>query len=249
MYLPILTYHRLLAGSPTKIADPKRISVSQGQFRTHLTWLKRIGYQSVSIPEYARALRDGRSLQGRLVGITFDDGYEDVLTLGLPILQEFGFTATVFAVPSQLGGTNLWDDGEARLLTSDQYRVLMKAGISIGAHTSTHVHLPKVDATTARKEIAGSKKWLEDALGEPITTLAYPYGESTPEIEAIAKEAGFDVAFATDRAPRDHSENLFRVRRVVIFPRTNSWQLFTKVQRWYPAYQDLKRRRGDTGTR
>jgi peptidoglycan/xylan/chitin deacetylase (PgdA/CDA1 family) len=242
MYLPILTYHRLLPGSPDKAADPKRISVSQTQFRSHIAWLARFGYQSVSIPEYVRSLRAGRALSGRCVGITFDDGYEEVLTLALPVLKEFGFTATVFAVPGQLGGVNAWDDGQARLLTADQYRDLLKAGISIGAHTSSHVHLPQVDETTAKREIGDSKKKLEDALRIPITTFAYPYGETTPQVGTWVKEAGFEGAFATDRAPQNHQADLFSIRRVVIFPRTNAFDVVWKSQSWYPAYQDFKRR-------
>ena len=54
--------------------------------------------------------------------------------------------------------------------------------------------------------------------------------------------AGFDVGFATDRAPRDPAANPYRIRRVTIFPSTNLWGLTWKIQPWYPAYQDWKRR-------
>ena len=126
--LPILTYHRLLAESPTKELDPKRIAVSQSQFRTHLRWLRRLGYRTMSLADYPQLLREGKKIPARSFAITFDDGYEDVLTLGLPVLQEFGCTATVFAVPGELGGCNTWDDGTARLLSADQYRTLRKRG-------------------------------------------------------------------------------------------------------------------------
>src|SRR5579872_3062415 len=113
MYLPILTYHRLLPQSPSQAVDPKRISVSAGQFRAHLRWLKRFGYQTVSLADYPDRLRNHRPLASKSFALTFDDGYEEVLTLGLPILQEMGFTATVFAVPGEFGGVNRWDDGKA----------------------------------------------------------------------------------------------------------------------------------------
>ena len=241
-YLPILTYHRILSEKATPSVDPKRISVSQGQFRSHLRWLKRLGYSTLDLPDYVRRLRQNQAIPRRAIGITFDDGYEEVLTLGLPILQEFGYTAAVFAVPGQLGGTNQWDDGDARLLTADQLRILDQAGVTIGAHTCQHVHLPRIDRETARREISDSKLRLEDLLGHPVKLLAYPYGESDPPIEALAREAGFEAAFATDRAPRDHSQNLYRLRRAVVFPRNTVWEILVKAQRWYPAYQDWKRR-------
>ena len=238
-YLPILTYHRLLDRPPTKEADPNRVAVSQDQFRAHLSWFKRLGYKTISLAGYVRALRAGEGAPARRLAITFDDGCRDVLTLGLPVLKEFGFTATVFAVASE--DHNAWDDASVPLMTTQELREWKAAGMDVGAHTCHHVHLPRVPADTARKEIQDSKAGLESLLGQAVPLFAYPYGESTPAIEAFAREAGFEAAFATDRAPRDHSQNLYRLRRVVVFPRTTAWEILMKIQRWYPAYQDLKR--------
>jgi peptidoglycan/xylan/chitin deacetylase (PgdA/CDA1 family) len=241
-YLPILTYHRLLAETPTKSVDPKRISVSQEQFRKHLCWLKRLGYRTLPLPDYVRILLQGEMVPARSFAITFDDGYEEVLTLGLPVLQEVGYTATVFAVPGQLGGSNVWDDGGAKLLTVDQLRRLDQAGISIGAHTCQHVHLTQASPVAAKREISESKRALEQSLGKAVPLFAYPYGETNDSVDHYAREAGFEAAFATDQASPDHSQNPFRIRRVVVFPRNTLWEIFMKAQKWYPAYQDWKRR-------
>src|SRR5258708_5722434 len=144
MYIPILTYHRLLKDNPDAASDPKRIAVSQAQFRSHLAWLAKWGYRSISLADYPQQVRTDLRPLGKSFAITFDDGYEEVLTLALPVLQEFKFTATVFAVSDQLAGCNAWDDSQARLLSVDQYRELQKAGITLGAHTANHVHLPRV---------------------------------------------------------------------------------------------------------
>jgi len=247
MYLPILTYHRLLEENPSQAIDPKRISVSAGQFRAHLRWLKRLGYQTVSLADYPERLRNHQPFPSKSFAITFDDGYEDVLTLGLPILQEMGFTAAVFAVPGEFGGLNRWDDGKARLMTEDQLRRLQKAGITIGAHTCSHVHLPQVSSDIAQREIAESKMKLEQTLGQAVTLFAYPYGEYNEAAEEAVRGTGFHAAFATDRAPREHDKHLFHLRRVVIFPRTNVWEILWKVQQWYPAYQDWKTNRWGGG--
>ncbi len=241
-YLPILTYHRLLGQSPDRRVDPKRISVSVGQFRGHLKWLKRLGYTTLSLDRYPELLLKGEPYPPRSFAITFDDGYEEVLTLALPLLKEFGYTATVFAVAGQLGGRNAWDNGETKLLSQEHYRTLRRAGMTIGAHTSNHVHLPQVSPEVAQHEIVDSKSRLEETLGEAVTLFAYPYGEYNSAVEQIVQQAGFAAAFATDRAPASHAGHLFHLRRVVIFPRTNIWEVIWKVQGWYPAYQDWKRR-------
>lgn len=239
-YLPILTYHRLLDKDPSQAADPKRISVSQKQFRSHLSWLKRLGYQTLRLDRYIDMLNRGEKVPGRSFAITFDDGYEEVLTLALPVLKEFGFTATVFAVPGS--SANAWDDGSAKLLTISQLRELDAEGITIGGHTCSHVHLPVVSPHIAQKEIADSRVRLKQILGHEVSLFAYPYGESTPEVEKWTQDAGYTAAFATDRAPQDHGENFFKLRRAVVFPRNGPWEIFLKAQSWYPRYQDWKRR-------
>jgi len=256
MTLPILTYHRLLPQNPARSADPMRISVSQDRFRRHLRWLKRFGYRTVGLEEYIKRLRhhphpapsplEGERREGgRPFAITFDDGYEEVLTLGLPVLQEFGFTATVFAVSAE--EHNRWDDGNARLMSAEQLRRWRAAGMEVGAHSCTHPHLTRINRESARREIRDSRTGLEQVLGQTVTMLAYPYGESNPEVEALAREAGFEAAFATDQAPRDHFQNLYRLRRSVVFPGNTAWEILIKAQRWYPAYQDFKRGRREEG--
>lgn len=239
--LPILTYHRLLAGESTHANDPQRIAVSAAQFRSHLTWLKRMGYKPFPLEKYPALLRSRQEIPQHAIGITFDDGYEEVLTIGLPILREFGFTATVFAVSGELGGTNRWDDGQAKLLTAEQYQRLMKSGITVGSHTRHHVHLTKEFDPRAVEELQGSKKDLEAALGAPVTLLAYPYGETNDRVDRLAEQAGYDAAFATDQAPANHRDNLYRLRRAVVFPKNNPFEILLKVQPWYFRFQDWKR--------
>ena len=194
------------------------------------------------MPTYVQRLRQGGKVPSRSFAITFDDGYEEVLTLGLPVLAELGYTATVFAVPGELGGRNTWDDGGAKLLTASELRKLDQAGITIGAHTCRHVHLTRVSPAEATREVAQSKEILEHTLGKGVTLFAYPYGETNDSVDHYVREAGFEAAFSTDDAPRDHAVNLFRLRRTVVFPRNNAWEILWKVQPWYPAYQDWKRR-------
>jgi peptidoglycan/xylan/chitin deacetylase (PgdA/CDA1 family) len=205
-----------------------------------MLWLKRLGFRTSALGDYVQRLRRGESAPSRTLAVTFDDGYEEVLTLGLPILQEFGYTAAVFAVSAE--ERNQWDDGNARLMSASQLRQWREAGMEVGAHSCTHAHLTRIDRDSARREIRDSKTSLEEILGKAVTILAYPYGESNPEVEACAKEAGFEAAFATDQAPRDHSLNLYRLRRSVVFPRNTAWEILIKAQAWYPAYQDWKRR-------
>lgn len=88
-----------------------------------------------------------------------------------------------------------------RFLTPDEI-IRMAAGglIEIGAHTVTHPILSQLPAALQRDEILGSKTHLEDILGSPVISFAYPYGsryDYTKETAAIIQEAGFDCACST----------------------------------------------------
>ncbi len=61
---------------------------------------------------------------GKVVGITFDDGYLNNLTNALPVLQKHGFTSTCYVVDGLLGKTNVWDESigiaQTPLMTVEQ---------------------------------------------------------------------------------------------------------------------------------
>src|SRR3712207_6610309 len=88
----LLMYHSI---SPYQ-EDPFQVTVSPERFEQQMRWLTRRGLHGVSVRELLDAHAQGRSR--RLVGLTFDDGYQDFLTYALPTLRHFGFTATMFPV-------------------------------------------------------------------------------------------------------------------------------------------------------
>src|SRR5918999_469587 len=85
-----------------------------------------------------------------------------------------------------------------RTLTSDEVNHLSQGGlIEIGAHTVTHSQLSQLSLSLQRKEIKESKDCLEEILGRPVVSFAYPYGKrsdyTTQTIDLI-KESGFTCA-------------------------------------------------------
>lgn len=133
------------------------------------------------------------------VALTFDDGYRDNLTQAAPILQRFGFPATVFMVAG-CAGTAL-TPGEnpetGRLMTWDELITLASLGIEIGSHGMTHRRLSELSETEQAQEITGSKKLIEDHLGRPIRAFAYPYGsilDYSVTTFALVRTAGFRYA-------------------------------------------------------
>lgn len=87
-------------------------------------------------------------------------------------------------------------DEENRFLSWDEVREIRNFGVEIGAHTVTHPLLNRLPLDAAEREMVESQKTLERELGEPIRLFAYPNGNSTPELEALAARH-FDAAVTT----------------------------------------------------
>jgi peptidoglycan/xylan/chitin deacetylase (PgdA/CDA1 family) len=52
---------------------------------------------------------------------------------------------------------------------------MRRAGIAFGSHTATHRQLRSLCKEQVESELRFSRRAIEDALGEPVTTFAYPY--------------------------------------------------------------------------
>ncbi len=82
-----------------------------------------------------------------------------------------------------------------RALQADELVALGKGGlIDIGAHTVTHPLLAALPIEEQRKEIAESKRNLEEVTGVKVSHFAYPFGgrgDFTEETQAMVEAAGF----------------------------------------------------------
>jgi peptidoglycan/xylan/chitin deacetylase (PgdA/CDA1 family) len=144
--------------------------------------------------------QQGNSARG-LVGLTFDDGYRDFAEHAVPILEKYGFTATVFVIAGRLGGHNAWDPERPRkeLLTANEIRAVAAAGMEIGSHGMTHVSLPKADDAALSVEVAQSREKLQELTGHQVRGFCYPYGDQDSRVVTAAQAAGYN--YACDIAP------------------------------------------------
>ncbi|MEV4158577.1 polysaccharide deacetylase family protein [Nonomuraea dietziae] len=188
----ILMYH-----SVTKYDDdPLNITVSPDRFAAQLRWLARRGLRGVSMRELMAARRAGTA--GRLVGLTFDDGYADFVSEVVPALLRHHFTATVFMVSGRLGGSNEWDAGYPvkPLMDADDLRRVARQGMEVGSHSVVHPSLTSLTGTELRHELTASKAALEEIVDAEVTGFCYPYGHVGAREVAAARGAGYDYACA-----------------------------------------------------
>lgn len=201
--IPILMYHQV-AEIPRKL-DPRGLAVPPDQFEQQMSYLARNAYLCLTLPEAVRHLRRGGRAPAKSFVLTFDDGYQDVHSRDCPILERFGFTATVFLVAGRMGASSNWagQDGarSGLLLSWAEARDLARRGFVLGSHTLSHPRLSLLDDRSAFEEIRNSRMLLEDRLGMPVDFFSYPYSDSDARIERLVESAGYAAACAGDSGP------------------------------------------------
>ena len=115
-------------------------------------------------------------------------GYQDFLTAALPTLRCHGFSATVFLVAERIGGFADWDahyGDPAPLMSLDEVRALREIGIEFGCHSAVQQPPTGMDLAQLIQDTARSRAILEEGLGAPLTSLAYPYGAENEFVRRI----------------------------------------------------------------
>ena len=89
----------------------------------------------------------------------------------------------------------------------------------LGAHTLTHPTLTEIDDDTAREEIVGSKTWLEDVIGNSVTSFCYPKGMYTSTHREMLHDAGYKMARAVTTYELSRGDDQLQVPTTVqVYP-------------------------------
>jgi peptidoglycan/xylan/chitin deacetylase (PgdA/CDA1 family) len=214
--LPILMYHRI---APAEGGALSRYTISPEAFEEQLRYLRDSGHYSVSPEDWRMAMRNQRPLPGRAVMLTFDDGYLDFMTCAWPLLRAYGFSAVVFLVADEIGGTNRWDRAfgeDIFLLGWDDIRRLRDEGVEFGSHTATHSPLNALSPAEIVREGARSRAALERGLGQPVTTLAYPHGAEDGIVQHLIGACGYIIGFSCRPGLSGYFDPLLALPRVEI---------------------------------
>ena len=90
---------------------------------------------------------------------------------------------------------------QALMMTSDQIRDLLAAGMELGAHTHRHPILAAMPDDDALADIAEGKAALEAITGRRATLFAYPNGKPDTDYNLrhidMVRSLGFDAAVST----------------------------------------------------
>jgi peptidoglycan/xylan/chitin deacetylase (PgdA/CDA1 family) len=190
-----------------------KLSVSPETFELQMRYLSKKGWARplADIVSYAAGKKD---LTGHAVAITFDDGYQDLLTTVLPILERYHIPATVF-IPSSLSAQT--GPTDTPRLTKEELLVLSRSPlITVGSHAKTHTKFTELSQGGMNSESRESSDELALMLGNWPSLFAYPFGSCPPGAEKAVKDAGYEAAFGISEGTIRRGDDLFRLKRVQI---------------------------------
>jgi peptidoglycan/xylan/chitin deacetylase (PgdA/CDA1 family) len=238
--IPVLVYHQISA-APVKGSPFRSLYVSPAAFARQMCLLKWLGYTGLSMSGLQPYLSGER--QGKVVGITFDDGYLNNLQHALPALVRYGFSSTCYAVSSLLGKTNIWDAhigiAQTPLMNEAEIGQWISGGQEIGSHTRSHIDLLESDDDLSAKEILQGRIELEVALKAPVKHFCYPYGRYDARHKAMVGDQGFATATTTQRSRCHAGNDMLELPRVPVLRSTSLPMFWLKV---VSGYEDRLRK-------
>jgi peptidoglycan/xylan/chitin deacetylase (PgdA/CDA1 family) len=220
------------------------LCVPTEMFAEQVRTLAEDGWQVTTLAEAIAAWRR----PGRRVALCFDDGYEGVAACALPVLERYGFRATVFACTGRPGGVPDWAGvGEyveaarnrgrvVRLMTLDRLAELHRRRWEIGAHTVHHPDLRRLSPAAVRAEVGESRRVLEEATGAPVRSFAYPYGSADRRVARLVAAERMTAAVGTRLGHARFASSRLLLPRLHLSPEVDPPTLRAMVSPLFPAY-------------
>jgi peptidoglycan/xylan/chitin deacetylase (PgdA/CDA1 family) len=229
--------------------------ISPDTLRQRLASLKKGGYAVLPLAEALERLR-AQTLPARSVVLTFDDGTFDFYSTARPLLQEFGFPATVYLttyyslcerpVFNLICSYMLWK--RRGKVIADAPEIGLTGPLVLRTETSRHGVVRSLIALAEREKMTGVQK--DDLAGRLAGFLGIDYAAlkakrilqlmNANEVRDAAR-SGIDIQLHTHRHRAPEDEDLFsreiRENRAQILALTSS----SAVHFCYPGgvYQSL----------
>lgn len=206
----VLGYHRF--ENPPR--DP--LAISTAEFEQQLQALKDGGITVITMQDFLAWRRGEKSIPEKSAVITIDDGYRSAYDVAWPSLKKFGYPFTMFVYTKyvNVGGKSL---------TWDQLREMHAAGVEIGSHSTSHANLNqrkgRDDAAYRaflEEELAESKRVIEEHMGAPVLTFAYPYGNHNELAREVGRAAGYEALFTVAGHKVGHASPADALGRYII---------------------------------
>ncbi len=182
-------------------------SVTINQLEDHIKEFTTNNYNIVSLDFIVDTIINDGDLPNNTIGISVDDADKSFFEVGWPLFKKNNIPVTLFVTTGTIANNN------KSYLNWNQIRKLKEEGVTIGAHSHTHAHMPDISIEDVKNEIELSNKIFLKELGEIPTLFAFPYGETNTDIMNLIKEYKFKVAFGQHSGIINETSNMYYLPR------------------------------------
>lgn len=202
------------------------------QFSDQINWLTD-NYQIISLSDLIKS-EPNENIQ---IALTFDDGYESLHSIALPLLSNKKINATVYLNTGWIGDSNeerKLSDSTLGHYPSESFLIwpevldLYNAGWEIGSHGVNHFNFARTEESIMKNEFISSKNEIESRLKTNCPHFAYPWGQYSNLVKKTAKEVGYKYAAAAFHSPLKRYSDSFSLPRINV-ARDYSFQDFKNI--------------------
>ena len=212
----ILLYHSV--GEHDCKNDKMGLSVPTDIFYMQMKYLKDNGFHVISLPELINKIKNNAVFPDKSIAITFDDGYRNVLTKALPIINNFSFHVTVFInvyfIEKKISSDFYWKRWD--ILNWEEVLELHRNGIHIGSHALSHRRLSDLNTQELEQEVFISREHIEGRIKDRVDTFSYPHGSFNRAVKDVLKKNNFTSSCTSIEGNIGLRPDIFALRRTEI---------------------------------
>ena len=215
----------------------KPYCITRESFERLLNFLESGSYTTTT---FKSLVGENKKHGSKKVILTFDDCYRSLFDFVIPELQKRNMTAVFFMPAANIGGFNEWDNREGHaklpLMNHGELLDLKRMGMEVGSHSCHHVRLASPPAgIRIEEEISSSKSELEEIIGEPVISFAYPYGSVPKGYKNLLKKSGYRFGLSIFHA----FYSRWALRRIIYHDGDTARSMKIKLSPVYSVYRQF----------
>lgn len=245
--IPVLLFHQIGKGRENYLFTWKR-------FVWLTAYLKRHHFNVLTLDQFLAVKDKHRPAPARPVLITFDDGERSIYSKAWPLLKANNLPFVLFANPGFIGKKIYMkvsnrgyymapEPGTVplQMLSWAELKEMVRGGASIQSHSLRHRELCRMAPQKLIQDLEQSKQLLEEHLGTVVKSVSYPWGESTPALQALVKSQGYTSAFVCRLPDLNVPDpyNRFAMKRHIISTFTSRSDLVIILWGWMPLRENV----------
>ena len=232
--VPVLTYHHFMTGEEKRKYTPTdKYTMSTEAFEQQLIYLKNNGYRSITLDDLYLWYTGKKTLTDKDIIITIDDGNISAYRYAIPLLEKYGFTATIFVITGRITNTEqIWDPATLKFFNEEIITDILTNHKSIALASHTHYLHSTINGSCAipsktEEEIYNDVKASKEVIHSEY--LAYPYGCFTDASRSALEKAGYKMAFSFgDDKRASKNQDIYSLKRLNV----NSYTTIQEFISW-----------------